>query len=137
MPEASDLRAYVAIMALPVVVLIVALLLPWDPGASGGFGFPIACAITGVAAILAGHESRGRAGLARGALIGVLGLAAFVLGTWIAYEQGWRGLTWEEVGDQNPPGLFVLVLTIVLYGTPAAVLGAALGWAGRASRCLV
>lgn len=137
MLEARDRRAWVAIAATPVVVLAVALLLPWDTDANGGAGFPIACAITAIAALLAGHESSRRASVARGALIGALGLAAFVLGTWVAYELQWHGLTWEEWGDQNPPGLFELTFAIVLYGAPAAALGAILGRAGRASRRLV
>lgn len=131
----SRIADFVAAAAF-ALVLAVALLLPWDPNASGGVGFPIACLIAVVAALIIGNQSPGRTALAQGALVGSLAAIAFVVGTFVAYEQGWHSRSWDEFGESDP-GLFELAFTIVFVGLPAALIGAVLAILGRTTRRLV
>lgn len=134
--DLDDRVSGLVIIAVFGSVLIIAMASPWDPDASGRFGFPIACGVAIVAALFVGHESRGMGAPVRGALIGALAAVAFVVGTWVVYERGWDGRSWEEFGESEY-GMLELTLTVVAYSLPAAGIGAALALLGRTSRRFV
>jgi hypothetical protein len=127
----------VAMLAGAIVVVFAAsLVAPWDPDAGGGWGPVFALAVATVAAIVEGRVGRRWRGVAAGAGVGFVALAAYSAGTYIAYDLELRSLSWSDWGDQNYP-VSLLLLTILLYGIPAAVVGAILAELGRVSRRLL
>ena len=127
----------VAVLAGAIVVVFAAsLVAPWDPGAGGGWRPVFALAVATVTAIVEGRVTRRWRGIAAGAGVGFVALAAYSTGTYIAYDLELHGLAWSDWGDQNYP-VSLLLLTILLFGIPATVLGAVLAELGRASRWLL
>jgi hypothetical protein len=119
-----------------VFILVIALVAPWDPGQGGGWGARAALAIGIAAAVIWGWMRRGASAVAIGAAFGFTALALFSTGCYVAYDLGSSGVEWSDWGDQNHP-VSLLLLTILLYGIPAAVVGAILAELGRVSRRLL
>lgn len=119
-----------------VVVFAASLVAPWDPSVGGGRGPVFALAVATVAAIVEGRGGGRWRGVAAGAGVGFAALSAYSTGTYISYDLELRGLSWSDWGDQNYP-VSLLLLTILLYGIPAAVAGAILAELGRISRRLL
>lgn len=89
-----------------------------------------------VGALAAGRATPDASGIVVAAGFCLAALVAYSTGTYIAYELGIFGASWSDWGDLNHP-ISELLLAILLYGVPAAVVGATLGGLGRASRRLL
>ncbi len=130
------MRVFAVLAGAVVGVFAASLIAPWDPGAGGGWGPVFALAVSTVAAITEGRVGTRWRGVAAGAGVGFVALAAYSTGTYIAYDLEMRDLSWSDWGDQNYP-VSLLLLEVVLFGVPAAALGAILAELGRATRRLL
>jgi hypothetical protein len=112
-----------------VLILAIALVAPWDPGESGGWGSRVALTVFVSAAVVGGWMRRGASVLAVGAAFGFAALALFSVGCYIAYDLGTSGVEWSDWGDQNH-SITLLAFDIMVWGIPAALAGAALALLG-------
>ena len=119
-----------------VLILAIALIAPWDPGESGGWGAAAALAVFVSAAVIGGWMRRGASALAIGAAFGFAALALFSTGCYVAYDLGSSGVEWSDWGDQNH-SIALLVFGIAAWAVPAAMAGTVLAWLGSVSHRLV
>jgi hypothetical protein len=124
--EVATLRLFAACL---LIVAAIALLAPWDPGDSGGWGARAAFAVFVAGALIGGWTQRGASVLAIGATFGFLALVVFGTGAYLAYDLGMSGVEWSDWGDQNHP-VALLAFAVAVWGLPAAIVGAVLALLG-------